>query len=522
MGLGGLSGEWWFGLNGESLPKRETLPVFCLAGQAHPGGGSINGPGCVAHRISTAGDRQETPIDVGGKRAHVGMHGNSAAADVMMKRYRRVWQTSLALWMALLGWQAAQAQDASRRYAAILDQPTRLVQIPQRDLLDIAIYETSRRTLIADRHTPWQVVHGILAQRWDMKLRDQRTGQYISGIEWIFGGAFYDKQPLWEETPYGGQGHPFTKPYAFEGHPTQFLGYMCLANIPLDYEIQTPTKVITIRDVVQDAKMQVRTGREITWTLWALAHYEPSDAQWINARGEAWSIERLLKMQVDEPVTSGACGGCHGLFALAYARNLRSETGQPLTGVWIEADQKVKRYLEEARSLQNPDGSFSANHFLGPGQSTEFTKRISTSGHQLEWLMMALPQSRLNEEWVQRGITNVARDLIVNRNTEADCGPLFHALHSLVLYRQRTVPGYEEPKFNSHVKLAQRRHKGRVTLEDQPSRTLPPVARPTTTVRPASYEPLLPAADGQQEEAAVEPATEKNNDRAVEQAAEQE
>jgi hypothetical protein len=136
--------------------------------------------------------------------------------------------------------------------------------------------------------------------------------------------------------------------------------------------------------------------------------------------------------------------------------------------------------------------------------------------------MMALPQSRLNEEWVQRGITNVARDLIVNRNTEADCGPLFHALHSLVLYRQRTVPGYEEPKFNSHVKLAQRRHKGRVTLEDQPSRTLPPVARPTTTVRPASYEPLLPAADGQPEEAAVEPATEKNTDRAVEQAAEQE
>ena len=78
--------------------------------------------------------------------------------------------------------------------------------------------------------------------------------------------------------------------------------------------------------------MQVRTGREITWTLWALAHYESPDAQWTNAAGEAWSIERLLKMQADEPVTSGACGGCHGLFALAYARNLKLDTGESLRG----------------------------------------------------------------------------------------------------------------------------------------------------------------------------------------------
>ena len=362
-------------------------------------------------------------------------------------------------------------QDPLARYNGILDQPDQLSRIPQNDLVALAIRETSRRTLVADRHTPWQVVHGVLALRWDLRLREQPTGKLISGIEWIMGGAFYDNQPLWQETPYGGQGHPFTRPYAFEGHPTQFLGYMCLANIPLDYEVATPTKVITVRDIVQDAKMQVRTGREITWTLWALAHYESPDAQWTNATGEAWSIERLLKMQVDEPVTSGACGGCHGLFALAYARNLKLDTGESLRGVWVEADQKVKRYIEEARSLQNADGSFSSNHLLGPGETREFGKRISTSGHQLEWLMMSLPQDRLSEEWIQRGITSVARDLVVNRNTEADCGPLFHALHALVLYRQRTVPGYEQPKINSALKLAERQHKGKGVPSAEPART---------------------------------------------------
>lgn len=379
-----------------------------------------------------------------------------------------------------------QGQDAVRRYAAILDQPAALEKVPLRDLMEIAIHETSRRTLIAERHTPWQVVHGVLALRWDLRLKDQQSGKLISGIEWITGGAYYDNKPLWMETPYGGQGHPFTKPYAFEGHPTQFLGYMCLANIPLDYEVQTPTKVITVRDIINDAKMQVRTGREITWTLWALAHYESPDAQWINAAGEAWSIERLLKMQVDEPVTSGACGGCHGLFALAYARNLKIASGEPLRGVWLEADQKVQRYIEEARSLQNTDGSFSSNHFLGPGYSQEFGKRISTSGHQLEWLMMSLPQSRLNEEWIQRGISNVARDLIIHRNTEADCGPLFHALHSLVLYRQRTIPGYEQPKFNSQLKLADRSYRRQSPAGTSTSPVPQPASKPSPAVNSAA------------------------------------
>jgi hypothetical protein len=330
---------------------------------------------------------------------------------------------------------------------------------PLQVLAEEAIQETGKRKLTAGVHTPWQVVHGILAQRWDLMLQRPGTGDQISGIEWITSGVYHEGQPLWEATPYGGRGHPYTHPYAFEGHPTQFMGYMTMADIPLDYEVKTPTRIITIRDIINDAKMQVHQGVEITWTLWALAHYLEPDAQWFNAAGEPWSIERLVKLQVDEPVTSGACGGCHGLYALAYARNMYISTGKPLRGVWFEADQKIKRYIAEAKALQNPDGSFSTNHFKGPGYSTDFPTRISTSGHELEWLMIALPQSKLKEEWIRKGITSVARDLIDNKHVSSDCGPLFHGMHALVVYRQRTVPGYLVPQFNSHVKLAERGRK---------------------------------------------------------------
>jgi hypothetical protein len=373
-----------------------------------------------------------------------------------------------------------------------------------RELVDRAITETSRRKLTAGVHTPWQVVHGILALRWDLMLLRGKGMDDISGIEWITSGAMHDGLPLWEETRYGGRGHPFTKPYAFEGHPSQFMGYMTMANIPLDYEIKTPTKVITIRDIINDAKMQVNEGVEITWTLWALAHYENPDATWINAMNVPWSIEKLVKMQVDEPVTSGACGGTHGLFAISYARNSyiwfahankKSPTESvQLRGVWLEADQKIKRYIYEARALQNSDGSFSSNHFKGPGFNSDFPTRIATSGHQLEWLMVALTENQLKEEWVERGITAVAKDLIENRHTSSDCGPLYHALHGLVIYRQRTNPAHREPKFNSHIKLTERGKKKPATDAKPPSRSAEGKSKERVMKTSAAKDRPMPAA----------------------------
>lgn len=393
---------------------------------------------------------------------------------------RRLWVQLFATVVLVGGASFARAQDAGAEADLILANSTSLPTSGDAftDLVERAIRVTGQRKLTAGVHTPWQVVHGILAQRWDLSmLKKENPQEEVSGIEWITGGVYFDGMPLWEATPYGGRGHPFTRPYAFEGHPTQFLGYMSMANIPLEYEVKTPTKIITIKDIINDAKMQVHTGVEITWTLWALAHYEEPDCQWFNAAGEPWSIERLVKLQIDEPVTSGACGGCHGLFALSYARNMYLSTRKPLRGVWFEADQKIKRYIAEAKALQNADGSFSTNHFNGPGYSDDFGLRITTSGHQLEWLMIALPQSKLKEEWFRRAIANVARDLINNRHVASDCGPLYHGMHALVVYRQRTVPGYLVPQFNSHVKLSERGKK-KPAAEETAKKAAPELKEP--------------------------------------------
>ena len=327
---------------------------------------------------------------------------------------------------------------------------------PLLTLVDQAIEITSRRRLQAGVNSPWQIVHGIVAQRWDTRIIMEDGQREMSAIEYLMSGPQFEGQPLWEKTVWGGRGHPFTRPYAFEGHPTQFLGYMTMANIPLEYEVRTPQGPVTIRDIIHDAKMQVRQGPEITWTLWALIHYEAADSQWINNANEPWSIERLVKLQVDEPVTAGACGGCHGLFALCYSRNIYFSEGRQLRGAWLEADQKVKGYVEATRQMQNGDGSFSSEFYKGPGLSHDSRTRINASGHQLEWVLVALPQSRLKETWVRRAVESVARDLIANSHNRSDCGPMYHAMHSLILYRQRLDPKYRIPKRNSPLKLAER------------------------------------------------------------------
>lgn len=345
----------------------------------------------------------------------------------MTSRVRAPWLAALTTVLGIFTAHLAWAQESPPAKPSPVD--------PLMQQVNAAIEISSRRYLDADNHTPWQIIHGVLALRKDYLIKD--GDEKVSALEWISNGATYKGTPYFEVTRWGGRAQPFSKPYIFEGHPNQFLGYMSMSNLPLDHEIQTPTRPITIGDVVKNAQMEVQAGEEPAWTLWGLVHYLGPDATWQNKNGEPWSIERLVRSQTYEPVNTAACGGTHGLFALSYARNTYLESGERLRGAWLEADQKIRRYVEEARSLQNSDGSFSASFFQGRRYEPDVTKRVGPSGHTLEFVIMALPPERLNETWVRNGVDSVSKDLIECRSQPLDCGPLYHALSSLVIYRER-------------------------------------------------------------------------------------
>ena len=353
---------------------------------------------------------------------------------------------------------------------------------PLLDKVDQAIAITTRRQLIVGQHSPWQVVHGVLALRQDMLMKKPEGGE-ISGIDWMASGATWKGEPIFKVTPHGGEGHPFTERYDLQGHPTQFLGYMCEADMPLDFQFQAGPKKITVADIINDAKLQLSEGPEVTWTLWALSHYLESNAEWMNARNEPWSLERMVRIEYQQSVLNSACGGTHGLYALAYSRNKRLAQKLPLSGWWIHGDMKVKRYIQEAKALQNRDGSFSSAYFRGPENNPEFAKRIPANGHTLEFLMCALPENELKQPWVRRGVESVAQDLIDNRRTACDCGPLFHALHALKMYNFRANPNVKSYSDRPPVQVVKDRAKPAATNAPAPPAPQEISSEPKETIR---------------------------------------
>jgi len=310
---------------------------------------------------------------------------------------------------------------------------------PLMEKVEEAIAITGRRYLDVKVHTPWQMMHGLLALRGDYLLK--ADGNKVNAVDWMSGGATFKGEAWFQKTRQGGRAHPFKYAYAFEGHPNQFLAIFAMADLPLEHEFKIPgNKSITIHDMVRHAQAEETGRKEVTWTLWALSHYLGSEARWENKHRQPWSIERLVQVQTNEPVHNAACGGTHAMFALSYARNTYVATQQPMRGVWLEADQKIKRYLAVARSYQGRDGMLSSNYFRSRGSARDFKTRLSTCGHALEFVMVALPQSRLNEKWVRNALNAVAQELIDHRADPLECGALYHGLNGLVIYRERMRP----------------------------------------------------------------------------------
>lgn len=308
-----------------------------------------------------------------------------------------------------------------------------------------AVDTTARRLLSSDQHTPWQMMHALLGLRQEFDILHQK--QEVSGLEWMAQGQVFNGDHWFEKTQHGGRAHPYSVPYAFEGHANQMLAVLSMCGLETDHEFQTADGTITIADMIEHAKMTCDTKKdEPTWTLWALSRYLAPDAVWRNENGEVCSIELLVADQTKRSLKGAACGGTHGLFALAHARNVYLREGKPLRGVWLQSENKLRYYINTARRLQNPNGSLSSNYLRSRTYNPDFNKRMASAGHVLEFLMLALPQNELNQRWVRRAIETTARDLLNNRKQYVKCSPLYHSVNALNIYLDRVNPREEIPQ----------------------------------------------------------------------------
>ena len=310
--------------------------------------------------------------------------------------------------------------------------------------LDETIQSTfEKRHLSSTLHGAWQVLHGVLAYGRSFEIRDAK-GQLVPAVDYLLGGGQVDG---WEFVPgeqlgSGRRGLRATlQPGTTrgQGHADQWLAVLAQADLPEETPIRVSVGEFLMSDYLAQVQRDVprNVEREWSWTLIALTKYLKTNAEWTASDGQTWTIPRLVQSEVEQDLASSACGGTHRLIGLTMALDQHRRNGGAIEGPWSQAEQLIQASIENARMYQNPDGSFSTNYFQRPGTTPDLAQALGTTGHVLEFLTLSLTTEQLREPWVQRAVLNLCDLFRKTESVSLECGALYHAMHGLVLYRDR-------------------------------------------------------------------------------------
>lgn len=300
-----------------------------------------------------------------------------------------------------------------------------------------------QRQLSNQRNGAWQILHGVLAYRQDCMMETPEgtvavipyllDGGVIKGFEPLPGDRFEnpDSQGLRMELEPGSK--------TGQGHRDQWLKILSMCDLPDDQTIRVGSETFTLLDMIRQAEWDIprNVEQEYSWTLIGLTAYRPTTYRWTARDGRLWDIEGLVHSELQRDLATSACGGTHRLNGLAITLRRHLADGGQLTGVWAAANDRLNQAIDQARTHQNSDGSFSSSYFHRPGWTPDLSQTLGTTGHTLEMVALAADDETLREAWVERAVLRLCDVLELTADVDLECGGLYHALHGLRVYRER-------------------------------------------------------------------------------------
>ena len=287
---------------------------------------------------------------------------------------------------------------------------------------------------VADGRSNWGMMHAIMVYGADTRVQVGR--RTYSTIAWMAGNNFCRGQRLAEHTD---EGIRIKSGVGLQGHQAQMLAVFSLSGVPLDYPIYADGRKYSLADVLEAEKRACKSGEELTFTLIALSHYLDTDATWIADDGQTWSVQRLIREELSQPIVGAACGGTHRLMGFAHALRNRRMQGKPIDGQWARAEAFTDDFVQYAYQLQNRDGSMSTNWFEGREDNGNVDRKLQTTGHIVEWLLTVTPDSQLEDPRLVRAVRFLLSSMYSDLNHDWSIGPKGHALRSLAMYHQRVL-----------------------------------------------------------------------------------
>jgi hypothetical protein len=237
--------------------------------------------------------------------------------------------------------------------------------------------------------------------------------------------------------------------YGYQERPGEFLAMLALSRVPQDYPVRVGKRTATVADVVEAEKLACRGNADMSLVLLALAYYV-DQPEWKNALGETWSIERIVAEETERPVLTAHDGGLNRLLGLSYAIAKQQKRTPRLSPVFERAKKYAVDFQDYALRLQNEDGSWGPGMLAAKGASNDAAVQLRATGRVLEWLAIAMPDEKLQDQRVVAAVEYLIRLLGSQRYQynspalpTAEIVSLGHALHALVVYDQRVFQPFD-------------------------------------------------------------------------------
>ena len=300
--------------------------------------------------------------------------------------------------------------------------------------------------------SPWAVMHALLPYGADYELIGP-NGR-VNAIGWMCHNGLCRTQRIF--TPRGESFVPNVGG-GVQGHEGQFLAILAQCQVPLDYSIQIGSKKFTVEDLVRYEMATCKERTELTFKLIGLSYYVDADKQWRSNDGKIWSIEKLVREELAQPVVGAACGGTHRLMGLSFSLRQRELQGFPINGQFARSAKFINEYVRYTWQLQNPDGSFSTNWYQGRANDPDDERKVQTSGHMLEWLMFTVSDDELTSPRVEKAVDFLLSRIYDRREHKWPIGPRGHATRALALYNLRIEALLEQRSAGLADSIAQQR-----------------------------------------------------------------
>jgi hypothetical protein len=240
--------------------------------------------------------------------------------------------------------------------------------------------------------------------------------------------------------------------YGLQAHPSQLIALLAQSRVKPDYPIRVGKFRGTVADLVEHEQRDCHAENDMALKLVGLSYYVGTGGEWSSRDGQTWSIDRIIRTEMDKPFVEAACGGLHRLMGLSYAVKRRIGDDLPVDGGYERARKYLLAFHDHALKLQNNDGSWHPMFFRVRGASRDTAGTLRATGMIVEWLAYSLPEASLDDPRMIRSVDYLT-NLLGSRRYRVDTPELpareiaaaMHAAHALAIYDQRIFKPADPP-----------------------------------------------------------------------------